>query len=155
MKTYLIPFISICLSLSFISCEKEDISPLDLINDCSGSGKYLSASIGGDDFCASSSLIVALNGELNVSGISGINTTLSLQFSDTEPGSHQIDDAFNVVMLANSSGSWVTNDTLGGTLQILSHDTIDHTIAGEFSTHVLLTSGTAVLPVQGNFNLSY
>lgn len=143
------------LSILMLGCEKADIAPLELVNDCNGNEKYLSADIDGDEFCASSSLLVAMNGELNVTGISGINTTLQLQFSSIDVGSHELNDASNSVLLINNSGSWVTPDTLAGMLNITAHDTIAQLIAGNFNAILQNTSGTAVVPVTAQFDLAY
>jgi hypothetical protein len=141
--------------LIFGSCNKADIAPLELLNNCDGTGRYLSATIDGSEFCASSSLIVAMNGELNVTGISGISTTLQLQFASTDIGVHELDAAANTVMLLNTAGSWVTPDTLGGSLTVTQHDTIGNSIAGYFDALVRNTSGTAILPIEAEFRLDY
>ncbi|MEX2349408.1 MAG: DUF6252 family protein [Flavobacteriaceae bacterium] len=119
------------------------------IDDPEDTGGDLTAVVDGENFTAIQVLVLNEFGEILINGGSVNGTAIGLNFPDTiTVGEYTIEDDGDEISLIYLSGD--DAEGLSGTLEIISHDTVENIVSGTFEFETADHSIT-----EGQFTISY
>ena len=150
--------LALCSGVLLIACQKEETlaAITGQPTTCGHDGARIHASIGGSDWCASTSVIAtASDATLSATGISLIGGTLTFSIDSMHIGTQSVTDGANSALFVDLSGNYTISPGDPGQLVITAYDDAAHHVEGTMNVRLHLNGDGATKQVDADFNLNY
>lgn len=155
-------FIMAMVPVMLISCTKEEDPPTPLPGlppaaHCGSEGARLTATFDGSAWCANMNLWASpAAGEITISGLTSLGSTLTLQIDSLAMGSYPMTEAANTILHTTSLGiAYMSTEGDPPVLHITAHDTVADRIQGTFTGNLYTTLSPGAKAISGSFDMDY
>lgn len=147
------------LAATFISCGDDDDDPNtnSATDGCSLPNGHLKWTMQGAQYCSNATLFADQAILMTINGITQSGITMTLELDSIEPGSYQMNDNTNHLLLTDQFAfDWQSTNDLPGTLIITKNDKANNWIEGTFTVNAKNSlTGTTKQISNGNFRVKY